>query len=85
MIRAVEDDDGRIHMLHSENSRIGLWLPAEGDGSHAELVEYVRTVLEQNCDLKPGYNPTGSFDKLARGTVFSILHRLGIQWEELNQ
>lgn len=59
-----------------------MWLPNSGPASHAELVEYVTAVLEQNTVLKPEYyDPTGSMDKLARGTVFSILHRLRIGWE----
>lgn len=80
MIRVALDTDGEGQILRSADERIGLTLPTTGSGSYVELVEYVRTVLEQNTDLKPEYNPTGSFDKLARGMMYSILHRLEIGW-----
>ena len=50
-----------------------------GPGSRAQIVEYVRLVLEHNTILDIDRNPTASFDKLASAMVYSILHRLDIE------
>lgn len=64
--------------LAAELSRIAppdipLRLTATGSGSRPDIVEYIKTVLDERTDV---HSDTSS-ERLARGLVTSILHRLG--------
>lgn len=65
---------------------IPLRLDFEGQGSHAELVKYVDDVLKENTYVAwisvSAFGETELRNKLARGIVYSILHRLGAQGDE---
>jgi hypothetical protein len=55
------------------DSPVTLRLADSGPGSRAEIVDYVREVIEQRTTL----NDDNSAERLARGIVTSILSRLG--------
>lgn len=61
-------------------SRLRLSLPDEGAASRAELVQYLREVLEHNTVMRPekAYLTT---ERLASNVLFSILHGLDIEQE----
>lgn len=52
---------------------IPLRLTATGPGSRTDILEYVRTVIEQRTTV----NEDTTAERLARSLVTSILHRLG--------
>ncbi|MEV1003426.1 hypothetical protein [Nonomuraea sp. NPDC050202] len=64
--------------VHAEIDRGGrlLLLTHDGPGSRAEMIEYVRTVLEQRTTV----NDDTTAEKMARAIVTSILYRLSAGW-----
>lgn len=68
----TEDEDTADYFAES--------LPDTGPASWDEIVAYVTAVLEHNTDVKNGHclavEPDTSHRKLARGMVYSIVHRL---------
>ena len=59
-----------------------LWLDEKGPGSYDEILQYIETVLEQNTYVAYiSVSGNGEVDlrkRLARGMLYSILHRMGV-------
>lgn len=62
---------------------ISLWLDDEGPGSYDEILEYIEAVLCDNTYVAHEYKPEAERrNQLARGLLYSILHRLGARGNE---
>jgi hypothetical protein len=56
-----------------------LVLDAEGPGSYESILEYVEAVLRENTYVAHEvYGEVQSRERLARGMLYSILHRLEV-------
>ncbi len=55
-----------------------LILDDEGPGSHAQIVDYVRSVIEHRTVV----NDDTTAQRLARGITISVLSRLGFGYSE---
>lgn len=62
---------------------IPLWLSDEGSGSYDQILDYIETVLAENTYVAHYYlGEVEGRQRLARGMLFSILHRLGARGNE---
>jgi hypothetical protein len=60
-----------------------LWLNDEGPGSYAEIFDYIEAVLAQNTYVAHDFRgEIEARERLARGMLYSILHRLGAHGNE---